>query len=234
MNKELHLGFMSIEELAEWGGVSAHYMGKNKKSWCTKNLEKNATYNLIRGGVEILEIKDPLFNPSTKKRVEKEFDPNWGYGNYKVDTCVNAATKIYNAIGDPTLNMNTVYAYTCATKREWYGIPKKQPKGIKGMCRWAYAKRIGGRPYPFTEEEDQIRIELMKKYLRTDGQSVVELQAAKTSLKRKEITQEEFLDIVQKIADVDTGWLEFQVAFESAIGCATDFFTEIEPCAWGE
>ena len=74
----------------------------------------------------------------------------------------------------------------------------------------------------------------MKKYLRTDGQSVVELQAAKSSLKRKEITQEEFLDIVQKIADVDTGWLEFQVAFESAIGCATDFFTEIEPCAWGD
>lgn len=63
---------------------------------------------------------------------------------------------------------------------------------------------------------------------------MVELQAAKTSLKRKKITQEEFLDIVQKIADVDTGWLEFQVAFESAIGCATDFFTEIEPCAWGE
>lgn len=232
MNKELHIGFMSIEELAEWGGVSTHYMGKNKKAWCNKHLSKKATYNLIRGGVEILSIKDPLFNTSVKKKVQCEFDANWGYGNYKVDTCVNAANKIYESLNDPSINSNTVYGYTCATKREWYGIPKKQPKGTKGLSRWVYAKKINGCPQPFTEEEEQIKRNLMKQYLHTGEWQIVELQAAKASLKAGEINQEEYITIVGEITEQESGWLEFENAFQSAIGCAVGFFTELEPCAW--
>lgn len=62
MTPELKLGIMTNKEIAEWSNMTEVYLSKHKKSWCEKKLSKYADYKNIRGGVEILKIKEPIYN----------------------------------------------------------------------------------------------------------------------------------------------------------------------------
>ena len=58
------------------------------------------------------------------------------------------------------------------------------------------------------------------------------MRAAKTSLKRNEITFEEYQEIIAGLIDSDIGWDIFVERFEEAIGAHTDFAILLEECAW--
>lgn len=66
MELELKLGFMTNQELAEWAGLKEDYIRKHKKNWCNKQLVKYATYEVVRGGVNINSIIDPIYSSTGK------------------------------------------------------------------------------------------------------------------------------------------------------------------------
>lgn len=68
MTKELKLGLMSINELAEWANVKESTIAKNKTKWCATKLAKYAEYELVRGkGVNILYIIEPIYSQKPKE-----------------------------------------------------------------------------------------------------------------------------------------------------------------------
>ena len=83
---ELKLGFMTTKELADWSGRSEAYLVKNKKSWCDKNLVIYADYELTRGGINIISIKNPIFLSSGYQEVKEKYRKYWGYGDLNIDT----------------------------------------------------------------------------------------------------------------------------------------------------
>ena len=229
MIKELKLGFMSTEELIEWAGKPT--IAKHKGEWCNKFLKNYADYELVRGGINITKIIEPVFASSTKKQVSELFDSCWGTKDLKADRCKYTSRRIYALMKNPEVQEDTVYNYTCREKRERYGVPKKY-EGTLGSSRWIFAKNIHDRAVLFTPEEEQIKHDLMQKYLKTREDQVIEMRAAQASYLAHEITKEEYQSVVDAILEQDIGWDNFITAFETAIGAKVDFFTLLEPRAW--
>ena len=189
---------------------------------------------MVRGGVNILKIVNPIFDTPAKKQVENLFEKCWGDNGLKIDRCINASRKIYDAMHNPKAKEKTVYAYTCDVKRTRYGVPKKR-QGTHGNSRWVFCKVTPDLRYElFTEEEEQIKKELMQKYLSTREEQVIDMRAAKQSYESNEITLQEYQEIVDTILATDIGWDAFVFNFEQAIGCRTDFATLVEDRAWIE
>lgn len=228
---ELKLGFVSSEELAEWSQRTSHYITNNKKKWCENFLSHYAEYELVRGGVIITKIIESVFNGPAKQQVANLFDSCWGTPTLKVDRCKYASEKIYKKLTGTKPKEKTVYSYTCLEKRKRYGVPKKRP-GTHGESHWVFCKIVDKHYELFTPKEEAIKKELMKKYLASREDQVLEMRAAKADYEREEITKEEYQQIVDNILATDTGWDEFIQNFEKAIGYRTDFATLLEERAW--
>ena len=224
-NISLKLGFMTNEEIANWAQISAKYFTKNRKFWCQKQLSKYAKYEIQKGGVEILEIIEPIYNSSAKREIEKVFPKCWGHDGYQIDTCKNACRKIIEKIGNKLdIAESTTYAYTSLTKRELYGVINKY-EGSIGESHWVFCKKINGEHYPFTEEEEKIKNELANKYLCTNKDKIITMKGLKSAYANGEITLDEYNEGIDELIDNEMGWLAFQEAFEKAIGCEVTFAT---------
>ena len=222
---ELKIGFMSVQELAKWSNRSKNYLEKHKTEWCEKQLGKYAKYELVRGGVEILEIYDPYFAGPLKKQVGEKFQKCWGYNEYfLVDTCKNAANKIQKVIKDKDANFTTIYGYTCNFKREFFGVPKIRD-GKYGSCKFIMCKFEGDQAAPFTEKEEKVKNELLKKYFETSEERIVTMRGAREQYQKGEITEEEDNAIINEVMDRDYGWYaflrEFQKQCQIKVGIAT-------------
>lgn len=231
---ELQQRFMTTAEIAEWAGITPTNLEKNKKRWCDKNLGKYADYELKRGGVLIKEIYEPIFLGSGYKEVQNKYEDYFGHDNIKADTAKNCWNKLgphmNNKIADTT-GIN----YVGKARRQDYGTARKTSlrSGSKGRCHFVFGKIIDGEFYFFTEEEQQIKKELSKKYfsdLKTDA--IEDQQALNWALKHKEISVEEYAIQMQEILDREVNWIDFQMEFEKQINAKTDFRIELEPCAW--
>lgn len=230
MELELKLGFMTNQELAEWAGLKEDYIRKHKKNWCNRQLVKYATYDVVRGGVNINSIIDPIYSSTGKTQVKKEFKNCWGTPNFRVDTCRNAARKMKKRLQETgakvSLSDNTIYSYVNDTKRCFYGVPKKR-EGIYGYSRWVMCKVIDGQATPFTEDEEELKKELMHKYLKNDCDKILDIQAAYVNLEKGDITPEEYSEVVNEIVERELGWEMFETEFTKAIGAPIDFQTEL-------
>ena len=230
MEKELHLGIMTRDELAEWSGLTVAYIKKQKTKWCSNKLSKYAKFNMVRNGVEITEIIEPVYSNKPKLQVQKKFYDNFGGKDphFKADTCMNAAKKIQEQLSPPDLiSFNTTYSYTCEVKREGWGVPKIK-SGKLGESQWVYCK-IGpnGEGVPFTDEENEIRCQLIVKYVKGDAKKIQDIIAADDALNKKEITLEEYNQITSEIARRECGWDIFQKKFQEAIKCRCGFRTQL-------
>ena len=219
---------MTTSELAEWAGRSAAYITKNKKKWCVDNLAQYADYELYRGGVEILSIKNPIFASSGLQEVRDKYRKYWGYDNLPIDTNTKCWIKLSSEIVNE-ITFETGRRYVGQCRREDYGVARKYNKydGSKGYCHYIFCKSIKDKPILFTEDELKIKAELSKKYLRSNEEDELERQALTRDYKRRDITQEEYAEAMAELTSTNKGWIEFQKALEEAIGCQTDFFIEV-------
>lgn len=226
--KELRLGFMSNEELAEWCSKSLETFKRNRRRWCEKKLSNYADHEILKDGVNILLIKEPVYNLSAKKEVEKKFPKYWGTPGSHIDTSRNCWNKMSKDMSS-AISDTTGYSYVTSVKREWYGVSfgKTKRSGTKGDSQLIYCKTINGEGYHFTEEEDKIRKELMHIYLTNRENQILDLKKLRRGLAQGEITKEEYDNFVDHIIDCELGWNEFQAAFEEKIGYPTDFRTEL-------
>ena len=223
---QLKLGFMTTVELARWANITSDYLAKNKKKWCANKLSHYAKYELVRGGVNILEIYHPEYASAEKEKIKKNFNKYWGNGKDKIDTIKNMTRKMSDKIVFG-ISPDTVYDYSARIKREWYGVPKKY-SGIKGDSYFVFCKIKDNNFYPFTPEEEAIKKELMSEYLQTREDQVIEMRALVEAYKNGEINKDEYDSQLFDLVDKDLGWITFISEFTERIGAEVGFATLLE------
>lgn len=230
---ELKVGFMTVEQLAEWAGRKPSSLSNNKKRWCENNLQYYAKYELVRGGVKILEVINPYFTTSGRQEVRQKYLSYYGHDGIKADTARNCWEKMKPHIKADIAD-NSGISYTGEARREDFGTVKgNKRKGKKGSSRFVFGKIVNGEFYYFTEEEEAIKKELCKKYFHdVKVEYIEEQQALNWALKHKEITVEEYAESMQALLDKDVNWIDFQIALDDALGCETGFRVLIEEHAW--
>ncbi len=219
---------MTTQELAEWSGRSEAYIKKNKKQWCENHLKIYAEYELYRGGVVILKIKNSTFLSSGLQEVRKKYRKYWGYDDQNIDTNTACWVKMSSDMVNE-IKYETGRNYVSKCRREDYGVARKKNKydGAKGHCNYIFCKSIDKKPVLFTDEELKIKAELSRLYLKTNEEDEMEKQALTAEYRRGELSEEEYANAISDLIASDRGWLKFQEELEKAIGCNTDFFIEV-------
>lgn len=171
---ELHLGFMSYQELAEWFGIKVASLN-NKKKEKLEVLKEYADYDIIKKGIEIKEIYVPIYSKKSSKAyqvVKQDFDDVWGKDSvdHNFDTCRIVANKISDSHKDLGVNDTTIYRYVVNVRTQKYGHPYVGDQGGElGNCFSAWGvKEVSdeGTIYvrPLTADESEIKNKLLKKY----------------------------------------------------------------------
>lgn len=219
---------MSSQELADWSGQTSSHISNNKSKWCKKHLIKKAKYKGVYGGVEILEIYDPIFSSSGKQEVHNKYLDYYGNGKQKIDSCINCYNKIKRAgVIKAPLSDSTLYSYVCSSRRKDFGVSKKY-EGELGHSQWVFCKIMpNGDAELFTEQEQEIKKKLEQKYLKSNTGVIYESRAIISAYKQKEITKEEYDEMLEELLTTEVGWDIFEAKFTEAIGYPVDFRIEL-------
>lgn len=222
--KELEIGFISNEEMADWCGKTIQAFKKNRKRWYETMLIKYAVFKVKKDGFEILEVKEPLYSSSGYREVKSKWRAHWGHGEYAIDNSRNCwdklKPKMINEISDKTGK-----SYISKAKCEDYGVPFRSERrdGKKGHCEYDLFKEIAPEIWvPFTQEECNIMNELANKYLKTTAKQEKERQAIIYAHNVGEITDEEYVKYTKDLS-VKTGWFQYMAAVKEALGCEISF-----------
>lgn len=247
---ELRLGFMSTEELAEWGQKPfTKSFVQNKARWCENNLAQCAKYELKRGGVKILEIKEPICKTSARQKIKANYLNYYGHYDEErqewiyADTAKNCYSKMKAAEGEFGILDDTGTAYCGEGRRGDFGPVrgKNRGPGKLGDCCFAFGKIIDNEFYYFTPAEEQIKKEISKKFFHDmEYERVEEQQKLNWGLKNKEITPEEYAEAMVELLDEEPNWVDFRNAFEKALAehngfrVETNFRVLLTKRAWEE
>lgn len=223
---QLHLGFMSGAELAEWFGITKISYNRMRK----KKLEELKGYcNFVEkhGGVQINEIFDQNIvtyeKPASraKELTIKNFDTVWGKDspNHDLDTCANVSIKL-EEISDQKISNRTFYRYVSFVRNEKYGRPMLDG-GKAGRCIYVWCKeRVNenGDVYlvEFTDQEQKIKRELMKKYFGANEERDMLLTEM---VNRGEITEAEAYRMQRKYRHLNQdGFMDFYMELKKRLG----------------
>lgn len=224
---------MSDEEVSMWCGKQLATYKKNRKRWAETKLINYAEFELVRGGINIISIKDPVYSSSGRKEVKEKFEPCWGYEDFKVDTNKDCWNKLKRVLTN-SLSDSTGLKYVSEAKCEQFGVAYKKRKreGTKGYCRYIFCKIINGQSVPFSDSDLIIKAELEKKYLKDQTQQTYEMQALLADFKRGDLSNEEYQEAMTDLLETDYGWNTFQYELNKALNCQTDFRVELVNRAW--
>ena len=235
---ELTLGFISDEEMADWCGKTLENYKKHRTRWCENTLINFATFKLVKGGVNILSIEDPIYSKSARQEVKKKWRTYWGYNGNNLDSNKECWQKLKPAITSPLPSDKTGASYVSYWKCEDYGSARTGHKreGRLGSCKYTFCIILKGVPTLFDNEDYKIKFDLEEKYLKNTYKSQkYEMQALYSEYKRKEISKEEYEESLSYIVETDLGWKQFEDAFTKALrekyqeeNLYVDFRQEIE------
>lgn len=79
----------------------------------------------------------------------------------------------------------------------------------------------------FTEKEQEIKKKLEQKYLKSNTGVIYESRAIISAYKQKEITKEEYDEMLEELLTTEVGWDIFEAKFTEAIGYPVDFRIEL-------
>lgn len=171
---ELHLGFMSDAEIAEWCGKNLDTFKKKRIEWAKKQLIKYAEFEVVKkkgnqpAGFNINKIIEPIYSPSARKEVQEKWRACWGYNDNQLDSNKGCWGKLkplmINEISD-----NTGANYISESKCEAYGSARAGHKreGRLGLCKYTYCLIIEKTPQHFDQEDYDMKSQFEKEYLKT-------------------------------------------------------------------
>lgn len=235
---ELHLGVMKNQELADWFGITlkTYTNGRTSK---LKELETFAKFNIIRGGVEILEIIQPVYikNSQRKRQLIKDvFTDEWlDENNNNLNTCANVARKMKDKYEDLDYTEETLKSYLRDTRKDYFGVPFILD-GSLGSCRYLWAKAIpvdeAKHTYiceKLTDEELKIKDELLKKYFTLKNADDIEKKIIiKEMVESGEMTKDQAYDLTCDLDGLNKeGFYKFLTDLHAAIGYPVIKTTEI-------
>ena len=229
--EEIHLkiGKMKTDEIAAWFGLTGKNRAqtfRNNKERYLRELGDYADFDIVYGGINIKEIKipgDDIYvkgHSESKKLILKVFDKEWNKSG--LDTCINVNNKIMKKYSNEiTVSKDTAYKYTLDAKKTLFGVAFKE-MGRLGSCKYLWCKVYDQEDgisilEPFTEEEQEIKKEVMKKYFGTDiEQDILIREMVETG----ELTKEEAYDLSCEIRNLNKqGFLAFRAELETIFNC---------------
>lgn len=217
---ELVLGFISDEEMASWCGKTLESYKKNRKRWCENTLTKFAEFKLVKGGVIINKIIEPIFSKSVRQEVKKKWRNYWGYNGNDLDSNKECWNKMKPAINSPLPSDKTGASYVSTFKCEEYGSARRnhKRKGRLGECKYTFCIILNGIPTEFDEQDCQIKKQLENKYLDTTyKEQKYETRALYSEYKRGELSKEEYEQALSELVETDLGWNIFEQEFNKAL-----------------
>ena len=216
---------MTNKEIADWFGIKEKSFRSTRKKKL-KELEEYALFEDMRGKVNIIIILNSIYTKGSKdyKLIKEKTKEKWSKSG--LDTCSFVSDKIAKECGDNLkVNANTLYSYTCTSKRELWGKAYGE-HGEIGHCIYELCKEIDKKCIEFTEEEKAIKNKLLKIYFGNADEKVLYIRDMQEN---NEITKEESWDLLSNMMHLDKNYIEFKFELEKLLGCkvvrATRVFT---------
>lgn len=218
----LHEGIMKNQELADWFGIKLGSFKSGKKSKL-EELKRYADFEEIYGGVNIKKIyNDNVYSKQgskSKKRLLEIVPMEWNKNG--LDTCSNVANKVYVKYRDELgIAKTTTYKYVLQTRNELWGKPFVSI-GSLGKCMYIWCKKENAEDgtiilTQFTEEEQAIKKDLMRKYFSSDEEKDIMIAEM---VDAGEITEAEAYRMTREIRGLNReGFMGFKAALEEALG----------------
>lgn len=228
----LHEGTMKNQELADWFGIKLGSF-KSKKANKLEELKRYASFEEIYGGVNIIEIYNDLYyskqGSKSKQKIFEVVPEEWDKSG--LDTCANVTNKIYIKYGNElAVVKGTAYNYVLQARNELYGRPFVDI-GSLGRCMYIWCKKETAEDgttvlTPFTDEEQEIKKELMKKYFSSDEEKDVMIAEM---VDAGEITEAEAYRMTREMKGLNReGFMGFKRALEEALDATVVKGTLIE------
>lgn len=225
---ELKIGIMTNQEMAEWFGIKE----KSFRTTRQKKLEELKEYAIfedMRGKVNIKQIIKKVYTKGSRdfKLIKEKTREQWNESG--LDTCRLVAAKIAKKYRQELkVSDNTLYNYTCISKRELWG-KTFGAGGEIGHCVSELCKVIDNVCIEFTEEENKIKKSLIKKHFGNLDEKVLFI---KDLLENEEITKEESWELLEDIAKLDSNYWLFKLELQEKIGCKITTATRITTSAF--
>lgn len=169
---ELKLGKMTTKELAQWFGIS-YGSFRTMKAKKMEELKDFCFFEEVYGGINITAIVNPIYVKNGQK-IREVYQQGFEELRQPIDTVTNINEKIFDKYHEqlPTLSSAASgYHYAIEVRNANYGVPFKDV-GSLGRCYylWCKVEEKEGTPYfiQFSEEEENIKKNLLKQYFGTD------------------------------------------------------------------
>lgn len=227
---KLKLGKMTTKELAQWFQLS-YGSFRTLKAKKLEELKNYAYFEEVYGGVNITAIINDTYNKKDSA-IRKIYQQGFEELRQPIDTVSNINEKIYDKYNEqlPTLSSAASgYHYAIEVRNANYGIPFKEI-GSRGCCYyiWCKVEQRGDELYfiQFTEEEDKIKQELLKKYFGTNEEKDILIAEM---VENGEISKAEAYDIMMEYRNLNKqGFMGFLKALEKEIGATVVKATKFE------
>lgn len=174
---ELKLGKMTTKELATWFGVSYDTFRHRKKEKI-KELSFYCSYELVYGGVEIIDIYVSEYLKPTPAYtfIKSVMLKHWHKS--MLDTCARVGSEIYYTYKDKELKdvkESTVKSYVARARLEMFGHVYKNDHGTEGQCHpepvvdnhWDEAEQL-------SEEQLKIYKECLREAYYSEEEAMIE------------------------------------------------------------
>lgn len=213
--EELKKGQISNDELADWFMVSKNSLSKNKSRYL-KKLEEYCDFTPYQGGVKVHKIYKPSYVKNKNLQVvREEFDTSWDESG--LDTCIRVASDIQEKrYEDLTVQLNTTARHVSQIRNEKYGKPFSEEGGPQGHCIYILCKKDeSGRLVLLSEEEEQIKKRLLKKWL---GDADEKTLLVKELVSKGELAEEEAWSYYNDIINLPNAYMGFMGDFKHETG----------------
>lgn len=189
--EQLKTGKILFKDLANWFGIKLNTLEHTKEKRL-KELETFATFELCRGGVEIKEVKIPVYAKQGSKAMQiirKEFFNFWHKSG--LDTAARVGTDMWKNIKELSelISEKTCKAYVAKIRAEFFGkVYLPNDHGTLGRCEYTY---VVANRWSEAEKLNEIQIQQInqiKKEIYVNEKEPLLYEA----LKCGEITEEQY------------------------------------------
>ena len=225
----LRLGKMKTQQIAEWMGISYSTFRKKKKEKL-QELANFCDFEEIYGGVNIFEIYEYNYSKLgslSKQTIVNNLPAVWNQNG--LDTCKRVGEEIRLKNNLPIAS-GTAGKYAGEGRRKWFGNPYNDVQGQLGRCNYVLCKAEGDgvntRFIRFTQEEEKIKQDLIKKYFGSVAEKTV---IVKAMVEMGEIRKQEAWDVLEEMTSLNKeSYMSFLMELQSVLKCKVKKATQVE------
>lgn len=218
------------KDISTWFGINPSTFSRNRREYLDI-LRNFVSYEEMGKRIRVLKV------------YTAEYDKNWNtnYGKIRnkvpevwnpsgLDSSKRVSQEIQHQLMLP-LTEGTVYQYTLKSRNELYGRPFGAP-GELGKCTYTWCKKIGdGRTaeiLPLTEEEEEIKQNLIQKYFGNVSEKQV---IVKAMVESGEISKEDAWDVLEELTNMkgQGNFMAFLGELQEKLQCMVIRGTNVEP-----